>query len=107
MVGKILGAEQAFLFACNPQKEDGTLRTSVRAMQRVGDVKQQRRSGAVVHGAVVNAIAIDGLANSEVVDVRGQNNIFVLELRIGARQPGDDVVGLYLRFNYLGLRLDA
>jgi hypothetical protein len=38
-------------------------------MQRVGNIEHQRRSGAIIHRAVVNPVAIDGLANAEMVHV--------------------------------------
>ena len=58
---------------------------------------------AIVHGAVVDAVAVDGLADAEMVHVRREHDVFIFQLRIGARQLGNDVGGLDLLLDYLGL----
>src|ERR1700739_87503 len=58
-----------------------------------GHIEDHRSAGAVVHGTVVDAIAVNGRTDAEVVDVRGENDIFVFEGGIGAGKPGDDVGG--------------
>src|SRR5208282_5469192 len=58
-----------------------------------GDVQQECAARAVVHGAVVDAVAVDGLADTEVVYVRRENDVFIFEGGIGAGKLGDDVGG--------------
>ena len=43
-----------------------------------GHVHHQGTARAVVHGAVVNAVAVDGSADADMVDVRGEDHEFIL-----------------------------
>jgi len=54
------------------------------ALRLAAIVHGQGAAGAVVHGAVVDAIAVDGRADADVIDVRGEHDEFVLEGGIGA-----------------------
>ena len=91
MLGKILGSQQSLLLARHPHQQQGALELRVRFLQRAGDIEQQRAARAIVHGAVVDAIAIDRFANADMIDVRGQHNVFILELGIASGDPGHDV----------------
>ena len=53
-----------------------------------GDVEQRGDARGVVHRAVVDRVAVDRLADAEVVEVGGEDDVFVLEHRVGARQDG-------------------
>src|SRR2546430_9854288 len=71
-----------------------------------GDIHDERAAGAIIHRAVVNAIAVDGRADADVVDVRGENDKFILESRIGTRQLGNDIGGFERLREYDGIRLE-
>ena len=106
-VAKYLDPSRPFSSAVTHKKRTERFKAGMRAMHRVRNVEHQRRSRAIVHGAVVNAIAVDRFADAEVVNVRGQDDVFILQLRIGARQFGDDIVGLHLFLDDLGFRVNA
>ena len=63
-------------------------------LPRRGNVEQCRNARGVVHRTVVNAVAVDRLADADVVDVSGEHDVFVLEGRITAGKLGDHVGGL-------------
>ena len=105
--GEVLRSEQTLFFRGDEDEQHRALQLGLRMLQRVGDVEHQRRSRAVVHGAVVNAIAIDGLADAEVVHVGREHDVLVLQLGIGAGQLGNDVVRFDVFLDDLGARLDA
>src|SRR4029077_13011701 len=58
-----------------------------------GDVHDEGAAGAIIHGAVVDAVAVDGRANADVIDVRGKDDEFISEHGIGAAEFGNDVGG--------------
>ena len=93
MSREIFGAEQAFLFGGDKQKEDGALEFFRMRFQAGGDVQDEGAAGAVVHGAVVNAVAIDGSADADVVDVRREDDEFIFQSRVAAGEFGDEVGG--------------
>src|SRR5499427_4781372 len=56
-------------------------------------VENHRGARGIVHCSVVDAVAVDGSADADVIDVSGEYNEFIFERRIVAGQLGDDVVG--------------
>src|SRR5258708_22252782 len=56
-------------------------------------VHDQGAAGAIVHRAVIDAVTVDGSADADVVDVRGEHDEFILESGIGASELGNDVGG--------------
>src|SRR5882757_1139439 len=64
-----------------------------------GDVHDERAAGAVIHGAIVNTVAVDGRADADVIDVRGKDDEFILERGIETGKFGDNISG----FESLGL----
>src|SRR5438132_5947753 len=93
MRGKIFGTEQTFLFGGNEKKENRALNFLRMRFQVRRDIHHQGAAGAVIHRAVVNAIPVDGRADADVVYVRGENDEFILEGRIGTGKFADDVGG--------------
>ena len=63
------------------------------SLEARGDVHHESTAGAVVHGAIVDAVAVDGRADADMVDVRGEDDEFVLEGGIGAGEFGNDIGG--------------
>jgi len=59
--------------------------------ERFGDHQQRRNTGSVVSRSVVDGIAIDGLADSQVIHVGRIDNIFLAKFRIGPREHSDNV----------------
>ena len=93
MRGEVFGAQQAFFFRGDEHEQNRALELLRMCFQAGGHVQDQSAAGTVVHGAVVDAVAVDGRADADVVDVRGKDDEFVFEHGIGARQFGDDVGG--------------
>src|SRR2546429_4872388 len=58
-----------------------------------GDIKEKRAAGGVVHGAVVEAVAVDGSADAEMIEMSGENDEFIFEGGIGAGKFRDEVGG--------------
>ena len=54
----------------------------------------------IVHRAVVDAVAVDRLADSEMVKVRTDHDILFLELRITARENAHHILGFHLRTSH-------
>src|SRR6185312_7278957 len=109
MRGKVFRAQQALLFRGDEGEQDRAPRLVRRRFARRevgGHVDQQRAAGAVVHGAVVNAIAVDGGADADVIDVGGKDDDLTLEGRIGPGQPGDDVGRIDFAALHGGARLE-
>ncbi len=59
---------------------------------RFGDLNERGNAGSIVHGAVVNAVAIHRLAFSQMVEVRGDDDVFILQCGIGALTDADNVL---------------
>ena len=104
---KYFEPEQSLLLSRYPDEQQGALKLCLRLLQRLGDVKDQRRSRSVVHGAVVNPVSVDGLTNAQVINVGREYNVLVLQLGVAAGKLGDDVVRLNVRMDNLRARLDA
>jgi hypothetical protein len=66
--------------------------TSKKRIER-GHVHLEGAAGTVVHGAVVNVVAVDGRADADMVDVRGEDDEFILESGIGTSEFGNNVRG--------------
>src|SRR6266436_3861559 len=58
-----------------------------------GNIQEERAAGGVVHGAVVKAVAVDGSADAEMIEVGGENDEFIFESGIGAGKFRDEVGG--------------
>src|SRR5256885_14276123 len=58
-----------------------------------GDIKEERAAGGVVHGAVVEAVAVDGSADAEMIGMGGEYDEFIFEVGIGAGKFRDEVGG--------------
>ena len=52
-------------------------------VQRLGGLDHRRDAGGVVHGPVVDAVALDGLADAQVVEVGGDHDVLRLQRRVG------------------------
>ncbi len=82
-------AEQPFLLARHGEEQD---RTAERlSMPPLGEPDQQCNIGGVVKRAVVDAVAVHRLAVTVAVEMRGEDDHLVGELRIGSGQECDDV----------------
>src|SRR6266436_2883565 len=58
-----------------------------------GNIQEERAAGGVVHGAVVEAVAVDGSADAEMIEVSGEYDEFIFEGGIGAGKFRDEVGG--------------
>src|SRR5229473_3379959 len=65
------------IFSGDEQEENRALHFFRMRFEAGGDVHGEGTAGAVVHGAVVDAIAVDGRADADVVDVRGEDDEFI------------------------------
>ena len=72
-------------------------------LERSRQLDQRSGAGAIVERPVVNAIAVDGLADADVIDVSRQRYIFFFQLRITAGQLSNNVSG----FDAAGLQSSA
>src|SRR5713101_6935738 len=91
MSREIFGTEQAFFFGGDEKKENRALEFFRMCFEARGNVHDESAAGAIVHGAIVNAIAINGSSDADMIDVRGEDDEFILESGIGAGEFGDDV----------------
>ena len=92
---------QAFLRPWSPETErSAPERALMPQTPRQCSATPRRRR--IVHRTVVDRVAMDRRSDSEMIQVSTQNNIFLLEFRIGSRQAGDDVwAGDLTKLGYL------
>ena len=83
---EILRPKQSLFFGGDKHEQNRAPYFFRMVLERRCHIQQQCAARAVIHGAVVNAVPIDGLTDADVVDVRGQNNVFVLQLGVVALQ---------------------
>ena len=101
MSGKVLGAEQAFFFAGDQDKEDRAPQFFRIFLEAGSHVEDEGAAGAVVHGSVVNAVAVDGFSDADVIEVGGEHHVFIFQSGIAAGQFGDEVGRLHFGdFNF-------
>src|SRR3989449_10543017 len=74
--GEVFRSEQALFFPRNKNKQNGAAQFLRMSLQGRGHVEQQGTAGAVVHGTVVDTIAVDGLSDGEVVNVSREGDVF-------------------------------
>src|ERR1022692_4845244 len=84
--GEVSRAEFALLFGRYRKEEDGALWFGAALLHDAGDLEDRGDSRSVVHGAVVNGVAIDGASDAEVIEVRGHDDVLFLQLRVRPRQ---------------------
>ena len=63
-------AKQAVLFRCDGREQHRSLRPLSSVCERAGHLQQGRDPRRVVHGAVVDAIAVHSRADAEMIEVR-------------------------------------
>ena len=76
-------------------------------MKRSRQIQQECASGAVIHGSVVDAVAVNRLADANVVYMRGKHDILTLERRVGPFQLGYDIIGFDFVFDEFCLGADG
>src|SRR5260370_1390878 len=91
MSGEIFGAEKTFFFGGHEKEKDGALNFLGMRFEAGSSIQHQGAAGTVVHRAVINAVAVDGSADADVVDVRRKDDEFIFESGIGGGKFGDNV----------------
>src|SRR5205823_4917661 len=86
---------QPLLLAGGGEKEDRSFRPRRRRREGARDLEDRGDAGGVVERAVVDGIAVDRLADAEVIEVRGVDDLLVSQLLIGAAQDAGDVRALH------------
>src|ERR1700674_6117154 len=97
MSGEIFGTEKAFFLSGDEKEENRALEFFGMRFEACGNVHDESAAETIVHGAVVDTVAVDRRADANVIDVRGKDDEFVLEGGIGAGEFGDDVGGFQSR----------
>ena len=82
-------AEQPLLLASPGSKQDWTAERV--PVPPLGEADQERDISGIVERAVVDPVALDRLAIAVTVEVRGEDDRLVRELRVGARHVGEHV----------------
>ena len=62
-------------------------------LQVCSHIQNCRAAGAIVHGPIINFVAVDGRADAHVIDVRGEDHVFIFQRGIGAGKFGNQVRG--------------
>ena len=91
---KYLRPEQPLLLGGHGHEHDRPLRLGAGLLQQPRDLDHRRDAGRIVHRAVVDAVAVDGAADADVIEVRGHHHVFGLQRRVGSLEDADDVRGL-------------
>ena len=92
--GEVLGAEFAEFFAGEGNEEDGAF--EVLGAEECGGFDEGGDAAGVVHGAVVDGVAVEFAADAEVVKVGGDDDVLVFKLWVGAGEEADDVAAFDL-----------
>ena len=71
----VLRAEQALLLGRDHQEQDRALRLRFDGREAVRDLEQLRHAGGIVDGAVVDAVAVHGVADAQVIPVRRVDDV--------------------------------
>ena len=74
-------AEQSLLLAGPHREQDRALQFRARGLQLLGEIDQGCDVGRIVEGAVVDAVAVPGLADAVAVQVRGDHDVFARRAR--------------------------
>src|SRR5208282_5300156 len=91
MSGEILRAEQTLFFSGDQDQENRTAQFGRILLEACGHIQCQGAAGAVVHGSVVNAVAVDGFSDADVIEVGGEHYVFIFKSGIAALEFGDEV----------------
>src|SRR5215813_1394421 len=108
MAGVVARPLQALLLAEPGDKDYAALRPLFQTRQSRSQFDHRDRSAAVVVRAIVDAVAFASLPHADVIVMRGDDHIAVLQRRIGAAQQSDDVAQLddsFLRTSIRPVRL--
>ena len=91
MLRVVARAEQSEFFAEQRDEHDAPLRPRRKRRQRARDLDHRCRAGCVVIGAVIDVVARPCPAHAEMIVMRGDQHVRVLQRRIGPAQHADDV----------------
>jgi hypothetical protein len=91
VLGEIVASEEAHLFAGDGEEHHRATRPRGEAGERARDLEQRRHARGVVQHAVVDRIAADRLADSEVIQVRGEEDELAAEPGVGSPEDTGDV----------------
>src|SRR5262249_40862633 len=89
MAGVILGAAQPALFRSDEEENAGALRLRFKGRPRARHLENHRTTSGVVDRAVIDAIAVHGRADAQMVPVSTEDDGFVLT-RL-AVDPANDI----------------
>ena len=84
-------AQTAHFLAEHGHEDDGAPGFFLERGQGVGNRDHRRRAAGVVIRAVENVVSLAGAAHAEVVVMRGDDDIFSLQLRVCTAQYADHV----------------
>ena len=94
MLAKVLRAEQSLLLGRDGGEVHRALRAWLVAGEDARNLQQDAAAGRIVERAVVDVVARHAGHDAEMIVVRAVHDGLVLQLGIGARQHGNDVVGI-------------
>ena len=96
--GEVLRAPQALLFAGEPREDDAALGPdALGGAFRIGarEGQQAGGTGAIVVGAVVDVVPVgQRRGQADVIEVRADHDVLVLQHRVAAFENADDVFGV-------------
>src|SRR5580698_5740602 len=98
-----------------PSKPFSSPVTERNTIERFGFVPESHRPSnfnqrcvtrGVVHRAIVDAVAVHRLTDPEVIEVRANHDIFLLEFWIAARENSNHVLGFRFRAGHSDARMN-
>src|SRR2546425_2482582 len=84
MRGEVMGAEQALFLARHRNEQYRTFELHASLVQRLGCLEKGSNSGSVVHGSVVDVIALHCLAAAEMIEMGREYDELAAQLGIGS-----------------------
>jgi len=94
MAGVIARAETTLLFTKECDENDAASRALFQTGKCVGKFDHGNCSASIVIGAVIDAIAVDRFGYTNVIEMRADNHVFILQLWMNARQHANHVFRL-------------
>ena len=93
MRGEVAGAEQPVLLAGHREEHERSPQADARFAQPPRDLEERGRARRVVHGAVVDGVAVHRFAAPDVIEVCAEHHVLAGQLAVRAAQNPDHVVG--------------
>jgi len=89
-LGKVVRSEQTLFFGRDHDEQDRAARTCA-LLQAIRNVEHRGHARSVVHGAVIDLVAVDWRSDAEVIEVRRNGDILRCQFAVASGQLRDQI----------------